>query len=153
MTVHTVCANFLDFMLGRGPKFRLLPSRGRDGVGRAWKTPHRIRLFTSFGLKHSLGISYLEGKVPPSLGSVQDLTSLMPLKCTFRDFAFLNWRLYGEQPWPVQYSSSTPSFTEPTLFSSATNFPLHFVLPDICLSHKGLIHKCFLFLLKNYRIL
>ena len=101
LTVHTVCANFLDLMLGRGPKFSLLPSRGRVGVGRAWKIPHRIRLSTSFGLKHSLGISYLEGKVPPSLGSVQDLTSLMPLKCTFCDFAFLNWRLYGGQPWPL----------------------------------------------------
>ena len=44
-----------------------------------------------------------------------------------------------------QCSIPTPPFTQSTLFASCPNFPsLHFVSPNICLSHKSRIPKCFL---------
>ena len=68
-----------------------------------------------------------------------------PLKCTTTystASAFLNCRLYRAGQ---QCSIPTPPFTQSTLFASHPNFPsLHFVSPNICLSHKSRIPKCFL---------
>ena len=120
-------------------------------LGCLWKLPNvgNCRSFLGFPVADSWE---LHDAWCTTMWSFTSLSLRMTIVCLILINKWENWKMHLLHcstlsiisSWPVQYSSD-PLLNQPYLpLQSIFPTPLHFVFPNICLSHKSRNPKCFL---------